>query len=148
MRQLAEAGRLQGRGARMLGLLAVGWLVLLVRALGFEAVFQDGEVVFPPADAQYHLRRALYSYVNFPSILLWDPYLNYPAGASVPWPPLFDLLIASAGRLFAQDLYQFEVIAAWMPPLLASSVVIPLYLAGCCLGSRGIGFGADSGASR
>ena len=49
---------------------------LMVRSLGFEFVFVEGEVVFPPADAQYHLRRALYTYENFPAVLLFDPYIN------------------------------------------------------------------------
>ena len=56
-------------------------------------------VTFPPADAQYHLRRALYTFTQFPGVLLFDPYINFPGGAPVPWPPLFDFLLGGAARL-------------------------------------------------
>ena len=74
-------------------LLGVFLFALLIRALGFEHVFTEEGVVFAPADSMYHMRRAYYSFVNFPNPLLWDPYLNYPGGVAVPWPPLFDLII-------------------------------------------------------
>ena len=55
---------------RWLPLLVLIALVLAVRMLGFEFVWLDGETIFPPADAQYHVRRALYTFENFPSALL------------------------------------------------------------------------------
>ncbi len=119
-------------------------LALGVRSLGYELVFQDGQVVFPPADAQYHLRRALYTFVNFPGVLLFDSYINHPGGAPIPWPPLFDFLLGSAARLLAADEHQFELVAAWAPPLLACATVLPIYLAGCCVAGRGLGLAAGA----
>ena len=55
-----------------------------VRALGFEHVFTDEGVVFAPADATYHMRRAFYTFMNFPAPLLRDTYLNFPGGVNVP----------------------------------------------------------------
>ena len=122
-----------------LGLLGVLALILLVRTLGFEWVFLGDEVVFPPADQQYHLRRALYSFVNFPDVLLFDPYINYPGGASVPWPPLFDFALGGVAHLAAGNLHEFEVVVAWAGPVLAALCAIPIYLAGCRVASPGVG---------
>ena len=58
-------------------------LVLILRAVGVEYVFVDGEVVFPPADPQYHLRRGVQVFERFPEILLFDTYINHPGGAPI-----------------------------------------------------------------
>jgi asparagine N-glycosylation enzyme membrane subunit Stt3 len=114
-------------------------LALALRALGFETVFLGDAVVFPPADAQYHLRRALYTFAGFPQLLLFDAYINYPGGASVPWPPLYDVFLGSVARLLADDVRGFEVVAAWVPPFLGASAIIPIYLSGRRLDSPGLG---------
>ena len=87
-----------GSAAIGLSLLAISGLAFYLRALGFEWVFVGYEVVFPPADAQYHLRRAFFSFVNFPTVLLFDHYINFPDGAAVPWPPLFDFVVGGGAR--------------------------------------------------
>ena len=50
----------------------IALLCLGLHSLGFQRVFVDGQV-----------------------ILAWDPYLAFPTGAGVPWPPLYDLLVGS-----------------------------------------------------
>lgn len=45
-------------------------------------------------DSYYHLRRILFTINNFPKILTFDPYLSYPYGEFVPWPPFFDFISA------------------------------------------------------
>ena len=124
-------------------MLAILLLALALRALGFEWVFVDGDtVVFPPSDAQYHVRRSLYAWLNFPRVLLSDSYINYPGGAAISWPPLFDFVVSAVARPLARDAYGFQVVAAWIPPILGSLIVIPVYLLGCELGSRAVGLGA------
>ena len=86
-----------------IALFGVFLFALGVRALGFENVFTDEGVVFAPADATYRMRRAFYTFTNFPELLLRDPYLNFPGGVNVPWPPLFDFVVGSVARLFAED---------------------------------------------
>jgi dolichyl-diphosphooligosaccharide--protein glycosyltransferase len=120
-----------------LALIAV--LAIVIRALGHDFVFVGDEVVFPPADAQYHLRRAYYSFINFPDVLLFDPYINYPGGASVPWPPLFDFVLGGAARLFASDAHGFEVVVAWAPPIFAVLGLVAIYRAGALVESRAVG---------
>jgi len=117
-------------------LLGVAVAAVVVRCLGFEWVFVGDEVFFPPGDAQYHLRRSLYTFVNWPSVLLWDAYINYPDGAAVAWPPLFDFALGTVGRLLATDARQFETVAAWAPPVFGALTTIPIYLAARLVGSR------------
>ncbi len=127
---------------RWLPLLVLIALVLAVRMLGFEFVWLDGETIFPPADAQYHVRRALYTFENFPSALLFDPYVNFPGGAPIPWPPLFDFVVGGVAYFWADDVSGFERIAALSAPLCAALATIPIYLAGRRLGSPAVGFAA------
>ena len=44
----------------------------------------DGSVWLVPFDGAYRARRALYTFLHFPGLLRFDPYLGYPAGAVVP----------------------------------------------------------------
>ena len=113
------------RSSIPLALLAIFALALAMRGLAFEWVFQGDVIAFRPADPQYHLRRAFYTFINFPQILLFDPYINYPGGSAVPWPPLYDFIVGAVARLWASDTRGFEVIAAWASPLFASLTVIP-----------------------
>ena len=66
--------------------------VHVLRSVGFENVFRcrrDGGLrrrATRPTTRVAPSGRLL----NFPSVLHFDPYMNYPAGAYVPWPPGFD----------------------------------------------------------
>lgn len=135
--------RSQGEGTGLAAaLLSALVLTLGVRLLGFEWTFVGDSVVFPPADAQYHLRRAFYTFVRFPEILLFDSYVNFPGGAPVPWPPLFDFALGATARAFATTQHGFEVVAAWMPPALALLTAWPVYLSGRAAFGREVGIGA------
>lgn len=123
--------------------LAVAALALWMRALGFEWVFPDADtVVFSPGDAQYHVRRSLYAWTHFPFVLFFDPYINFPGGASISWPPLFDFTVAGAGRALAGDPVSFQVMAAWAPVLIGTLTLLPVYAVGRRLGGPGLGLGA------
>lgn len=129
-----------GRDARtLLCLAALFTLTVGVRSLGFESVFVGDEIVFPPADAQYHLRRALVTLSRFPDFLKSDPYINFPGGASVPWPPLFDFLLGWLGRVAGGRVSDLERVAAWSGPICAGLAIVPIYLAGRRIGSRRVG---------
>jgi len=109
---------------------ALGALVALaaaVRSLGFEWVLVDDRVVFPIADAQYHVRRALFGFHEFPRALLFDRYINYPEGAAVAWPPGWDWLLAAVGQLVPSEA-AFERLLAWAPVAVGASTVVPVWL--------------------
>jgi dolichyl-diphosphooligosaccharide--protein glycosyltransferase len=125
---------------------AVALLVLLalgLRSLGAPNVFSpDGSIDLRGADSAYHARRALFSFVNFPAVLEWDPYLAYPDGAAVPMPPLYDWAVAGLARLVGDDEAGFERVAAWVSPVASALTVVPVYVAGRLLGGSGLGLGA------
>lgn len=121
-----------------LALFGVMAFALLVRALGFEHVFTDEGVVFAPSDATYHMRRAFYTFSNFPELLLRDPYLNFPGGVNVPWPPLFDFIVGGVARLFAEDQAGFERVGAWASSVFGALTVIPIYFIARQVTTRGV----------
>ena len=127
----------------IVGLLAAFALALGIRALRFDGAFPDeGIVRFALHDASYHARRALYSFVNFPAVLTFDPYIAYPDGAPVPIPPLYDWLLAGVARLFGDSTLSFERVAAWASPVLSALTVWPIYTVGRRLGGPVVGLGA------
>jgi asparagine N-glycosylation enzyme membrane subunit Stt3 len=104
-------------------LACIGGLLLRVTALA--SVFpSDGSIILGVDDSYFHARRALYIFENFPAILEFDRYLAYPRGAAQPSPPLHDWLIAGTARLFGNDLRTFELVAAWIAPVLGA--LLPL----------------------
>ncbi len=132
----------RGIGWTLLGLLAVFLLAFATRALGFERIISGDMVLFAPGDATYHVRRAFFTFMNFPAVLLFDPLLNYPDGAPVPWPPLFDFVLGGSARLLATDQRGFELVAAWTSPVYGSLTTIPIYAIGRRVASRTVAFSA------
>ncbi len=118
-------------------------LALLLRALGFEWVFvDDATLVFAPGDAQYHARRALYGFVNFPEVLFFDPYINFPGGAAISWPPGFDFTLSAFGRLWVDEPAAFLAMAAWAPPVLGALALLPAFAVARRIAGAGVGLGA------
>ncbi|MCU0669198.1 MAG: hypothetical protein MUF70_07590, partial [Myxococcota bacterium] len=66
-----------------------------VRSLQWPDVFLGDATVFPVGDAYYHLRRAEFGLAHPGEVLLFDPLVNHPDGAWVPWPPLHTLLLTT-----------------------------------------------------
>lgn len=118
-------------------------LALAVRSIGWERVFPgDGTVVFALGDAYYHARRAFVAFERFPNVLLFDPLLNHPNGAFVPWPPLYDLTLAAVARAFGSTQAVFERVAALLPAVLGALTVLPVYASGRIVASRAAGVAA------
>jgi asparagine N-glycosylation enzyme membrane subunit Stt3 len=115
----------------------------VLRGLGIGEVFPgDGLVDLDVADAAYHARRALFSFVNFPAVLVWDSYIAHPDGAAVPMPPLYDWALAAVARAFGASVSGFERVAAWASPTLAALSVLPVYAVGRIVAGHGLGLGA------
>jgi len=109
-----------------------------LRALPFPTVFSErGLLPGTLADEFYHLRRIVYSAVNFPEVLSFDPYVGFPHGGSIPWPPGFDWAVAALARglVGGDDPAGIETVAAWVPPLLGSlAAVLAALVAGAAFG--------------
>lgn len=118
-------------------------LAFAARASLFVEVFGvHGETVLRLADGSYHARRALFSFVHFPALLSYDPYLAYPGGALVPMPPLYTWLLAALGRLLVSDEAGFARLLAWASPLFGMLTVPVVYAIGRSVGGRGAALGA------
>ena len=69
----------------------VGLVGAMLAAWGIRAslasmiFLADGSVLLGVDDSAYHSRRALYSFVNFPAVLLYDQYMAYPGGVMSAW---------------------------------------------------------------
>ena len=124
--------------------LGVVALAGLMRALPFATVFHAGQVVFAPADAMYHVRRSFYTFDQWPSVLLFDHYVNHPGGAPIPWSPLPDILAGSLAALIARDEYAFEAVLAWWPVLIGALGALPIYFVARTIASRGVALGAGA----
>jgi dolichyl-diphosphooligosaccharide--protein glycosyltransferase len=127
---------------RALALSGIVLLALGLRLLGFPEVFVGDDVVFRLGDPCYHLRLALYAWTHFPAFLSFDRYLNFPDGAYVPWPPLYDLWVAGSARLFGDSPRALELWAALWPPLLGALTALPVYAVGRAAGGTGLGLAA------
>jgi dolichyl-diphosphooligosaccharide--protein glycosyltransferase len=102
----------------------------------------DGGVYFEASDGAYHARRALYSFVHFPAVLAFDPYIAFPDGAAVPMPPLYDWLLGGLARAFGSSVETFERVAAWVSPVLGSLTVLPVFAIARGVAGVGTGLGA------
>lgn len=110
-------------------------LALVLLAAGAR-LFRGGEpfqlaqgVRVSDPDATYHLRRAERMRDGFPTLAIFDPFLNAPRGAVVPWPPLWDLGLAAALRVAPSDPatgFVRPAVAA-LPPLVAALGVLAVF---------------------
>ncbi len=110
--------------------LALGVLAAAVRVgWGGEPARASGWVAISDPDAAYHLRRAERIGAGFWTLAIFDPFLDAPVGAVVPWPPLWDLTLAGALRLAPSDPASGFVrpAVALLPPLVAALGVLALF---------------------
>ena len=114
------------RGSRRV-LIAVIVLGFALRLSVWPRVFSGGRVYLDGPDGYYHLRRAAMTLQHWPLVPQFDPMINYPAGGTISWTPLFDGLLATAALPFRSD-RAIEVIGALLPPILGALQLIVLYM--------------------
>ena len=108
---------------------------LAVRTFSYRTVIGADEFYPRGNDSFYHLRRIAYGVANFPAMLDFDRYINFPAGARPLCTPLMDglrpvLAWPFAGGLGANHLASvgtLEAVAVWAPPVLGALTVVLLY---------------------
>jgi dolichyl-diphosphooligosaccharide--protein glycosyltransferase len=83
--------------------------------------------VFPVGDAYYLLRRAEYTLEHGSSVLLFDPLVNHPDGAWIPWPPLHTVLLAGVARAIGGTKHDLELTGAWLPPVIGALTAVPVF---------------------
>jgi len=100
-----------------------------IRALGyFDAFLEDGSAVIAFDDAAYHARLVHSAVANFPSVLTSDPMLNHPDGARVPWPPMYDWLLALIAWCMGGSPLTVDRVLSWASPVFGALTVIPIYV--------------------
>jgi dolichyl-diphosphooligosaccharide--protein glycosyltransferase len=119
---------------RALEWLAVGGIAiagLLLRLANFSSVFPgDGRVIFSGQDPYYHMRRIFMILWEYPAVPSWDGLMNFPHGATIIWPPLFDFVVATTCLAFGfgpQDVPGVETVSAFVVPVIGALSVIVLY---------------------
>jgi dolichyl-diphosphooligosaccharide--protein glycosyltransferase len=89
-----------GAGTR-LALPAILTLAAVARSRSLPDVFFEGRVLPIGNDSAYHLWRIEEAVHGALAPPRFDPFLNAPDGAAMPWPDGFDFLIALVARVFA-----------------------------------------------
>ena len=127
----------------LIALLVIAGISLFIRiALPYDQVFIDGAVYFKGTDAWYHMRLVDNLVHNFPHSIFFDPYTFYPHGTIVPWPPFFDWLVAGIAWLVglgSPSPHTTDVVGAYLPPILGTLTIIPVYFIGKELFNRWVG---------
>jgi dolichyl-phosphooligosaccharide-protein glycotransferase len=96
--------------------------------LPWASSIQTGSIIISDFDPYYHLRIVEYTIQHFPNVLAFDPYLDYPNGFWIGWPPLYDFL-ASAYAMVAMALFHvnYQVGVATFPAVLGALAILPIY---------------------
>ena len=121
--------------------------MLWVRVQAYENFIFDGEVLYRGNDPWYHHRATMYTVENWPQVLLFDPFTNYPEGAlSGTFGTLFDQILATVAIIVGlgnPDEYTVSLVVMFSAVVFGALCLIPTYLIGKRIGGR---FGALFGA--
>jgi len=111
-------------------------------ALPYDQIFVNNWVWFRETDAYYYIRNIEILVNNFPHFNSFDPFILYPGGGVGLIRPFFPWLIAGIIRLVSwglPDLHTIEVVGAYMPAILGTLTIIPVYFIGKELFNRWVG---------
>jgi oligosaccharyl transferase (archaeosortase A-associated) len=124
-------------------LAALCGIALYIRiTLPYDQIFVNDWVWFRETDAYYYIRNVENLVHNFPHFNSFDPYILYPGGGAGLVRPFFPWLIAGIVRLVSlgvPTLHTMEVVGAYMPAILGTLTLIPVYFIGKELFNRWVG---------
>ena len=111
-------------------------------APSYDQIFVNDWVWFRETDAYYHIRNIEVLVNHFPDFNTFDPYWRYTVGGPGLIRPFFDWLIAGTVLLVsrgAPTFHTIEVVGAYMPAILGTLALIPVYFIGKELFNRWVG---------
>jgi len=111
-------------------------------ALPYDQIFVNDGVWFRETDAYYYIRNIETLVRNFPHFNSFDPYMLFPGGGGGLVRPFFPWLIAGIVRLISlgpPTLHTMEVVGAYMPAILGTLTIFPVYFIGKELFNRWVG---------
>ncbi|SES95869.1 dolichyl-diphosphooligosaccharide--protein glycosyltransferase [Methanococcoides vulcani] len=118
-------------------------IALYLRTIPKAGVFlSNGFVRFGGNDPWYHLRNVESILNNFPHMIWFDAYTQYPNGTHQVFAPLFDMVLATVIWIIglgSPTLDQIYTICAYYPTILGSLVVVPTYFTAKWLFDRRVG---------
>ncbi len=127
----------------VISLVVIAGVSLFVRiSLPYDEVFVDGLVWFKGMDAWYHMHLVDNLVHNFPQLTSFDPYTNFPDGKSALFHPLTDWLVAGTAQLVGQGApsqHVVDIVGAFLPPILGTLIILPVYFIGKVLFNRWVG---------
>jgi len=109
----------------VLGFVAVLAIGAAVRLAPWEHSFGQRGVYFSgDGDSYYHALRSERLARDWPHIPWFDVGMDYPYGADIPWPPLFDQIIATVAVATGPTTQEHVgTVAAVVPPILGLALV-------------------------
>ncbi|NOZ86170.1 MAG: hypothetical protein GXP49_07870 [Deltaproteobacteria bacterium] len=108
-------------------LAAILLLGLAFRSVDIRTAFFGKQVRFYGTDPYYHARRVSLILEHKEIAFSVDPYLDYPQGAAVPWPPGFDLIMAGVVEL-SKGFLDKDVAMSLAVPLLGILAILLLFM--------------------
>ncbi len=127
----------------LIALLVIAGISLYIRiALPYDQVFVNGSVWFRGTDAWYHMRHIENLVYNFPHGISFDPYMLYPGGGGGPGRPFFHWIVAGIIWLVglgSPSPHTIDVVGAYIPAILGTLTIIPVYFIGKELFNRWVG---------
>ncbi|MBA7502788.1 hypothetical protein ES706_01382 [subsurface metagenome] len=141
--QLSQKGKLPPAAIAGIVLLILCGISLYIRiALPYDQVFVNGSVWFKGVDPWYHMRLVDNLVHHFPHLIHYDPYIYYPDGGAWASMPFFDWLVAGSAWLVglgSPTQHTIDVVGAYIPPVLGTLTLIPVYFIGKELFNRWVG---------
>ena len=110
--------------------------------LPYDQIFVNDWVWFRETDAYYYIRQIENMVHSFPRYNSFDPYMLYPGGGQALNRPFFAWLVAAITLLVSRGAptqHTIEVVGAYMPAILGTLTLIPVYFIGKELFNRWVG---------
>ncbi len=143
MHTQANKRHLSPRVITAIALLVIAGISLYIRiALPYDQVFVHDAVWFRGNDAWYHMHHIENLLHHFPHINSFDPYMLYPGGGGGPGRPFFDWLVAGIiwlVSLGSPSPHIIDAVGAYLPAILGTLIIIPVYFIGKELFNRWVG---------
>jgi len=111
-------------------------------ALPYDKIFINDWIWFQETDAYYYIRNIENLVHNFPHFNSFDPYMLYPGGGAGLTRPFFAWLVAAIALIVSggeATLHTIGVVATYMPAILGTLTLIPVYFIGKELFNRWVG---------
>lgn len=129
------------------GLMVSFLLAFYIRTAPKASVFiSDTFVRFGGNDPWYHLRNVESIIHNFPHVLWFDAYTQFPNGTNQVFAPLFDLVLSTIIWILGAgnpDQNLIYTVSAYYPSILGALVVVPVYFVGKWLFNKKTGLFAS-----